>query len=92
MPFLSDLSSIFNLCLDISESEASGGDVGEIGGDKAQGDTKQGSDWLHDWGVDSLTSQLQSTVCDVFLSVNIIETDHGFIAVTTLARHHYLGF
>ena len=42
-------------------------------GDKAESDDSKeaaagGSDWLHDWGVDTLTTQLQSKVCKLDVS------------------------
>lgn len=47
-----------------TESEAAGdvAAISEDSGEKQQEKVQSGSDWLHDWGVDSLTSQLQSKV------------------------------
>ena len=45
---------------------------GSAAGDKAESDDSKaaagGSDWLHDWGVDTLTTQLQSKVCKLDVS------------------------
>ena len=50
----------------VIESDSAAGDT--AGTDDSKAVAAGGSDWLHDWGVDTLTTQLQSKVCKLDVS------------------------